>query len=143
MPLHVIHRHRRHLPGKGKTAAYGGTYQQCPYQTRSGRIGDALDIPGPIQACLRKHLIQQGNQFSHMISGGELRYHAAVLGVHGCLAVKLVGEQSGAAVVDGNAGFITGCLYSQDAHRPLRARPGSAADGKHGPSGFACPASPN
>ncbi len=124
VPFHVMHGHRRHPPGESQAAAHGGPHQQRAYQPRPGGIGDAVDAA----LCSRttgglEHLVQQRHQLSHVVPGGELRHHAAILGVRGRLAVKQVPEQAGLAVEYGDPGLVAGCLDSQYSHRRSRAGP--------------------
>ena len=92
---------------------------QRAHQPRSGGIGDAVDVAA-LEARRREHLVEQGNQLPYVIAGGELRHHAAVLGVHARLAVKQVRAQTRRAVVDGDSGLVTGSLDSQYPHAQLQ-----------------------
>ncbi len=68
---------------------------------------ESLDKPGLVE-----DLTDQGEGLADMVAGGELRHHAAELGVDLDLTVDGMSEQSAVAVVDGNAGLVAGGLDS-------------------------------
>jgi hypothetical protein len=49
-----------------------------------------------------------------MISRCEFRYDTAVLRMDRDLTVDVMREDPSCTVVQGNAGFIAGCLYAED-----------------------------
>ena len=51
-----------------------------------------------------------------MVAGGQLRYHATVLGMQTNLAVERIAQQTAVTGIDSHAGFITGGLDSQYNH---------------------------
>src|SRR6185295_15184 len=83
--------------------------QQRACQPRPLRISDPVDVawrtPG-----LAEQLSGQREYSSHVIPGGQFRYHAAVLRMHGHLRKKGVAKQAGLGVVQCDAGFVTGRL---------------------------------
>ena len=114
--LHVVYLHCRHAPGPGQAAADGAAHQQGADQSGAGGEGDAVDVVRRAVG-VRQHLADQRQGLAHMITRGQLRHHAAVVGVQGDLAVQGVGQQALFGVVNGDAGFIAGGLDAEDSHR--------------------------
>ncbi|OQV66160.1 hypothetical protein AK51_11580 [Serratia nematodiphila DZ0503SBS1] len=84
--FHVMHRHRRHVPGERQRAPHGSADQQRAHQARPGGIGHAVDV-GRGQVGLFQRSLNQRHGFAHVIAGGQFRHYAAVVGVQLHLAV--------------------------------------------------------
>ena len=107
MPFHVMHGHGRHIQGPRQSACTGGSDQQRADQSWAGCVRDAINISA-LQLGLIKTVLQQGPQFSNVISAGQLGHHAAVLGMQIDLAVQGMRKQTALSAVQREAGFVTG-----------------------------------
>jgi hypothetical protein len=61
-------------------------------------------------------LLEQGNEFPHVIAGGQFRYHAAIVRVQVDLAVEDVCKEAGFAVVKGETCFVAGSFDAENEH---------------------------
>jgi hypothetical protein len=113
--LHVVHADRRHAPGPRQAAAHAGPHQQRPDQPGPGRVGHPVECLGR-RAGLFKHLFYQRKQLADVVAGGELRHHAAELGMQLHLAVQGVRQQAALGVEHGHPGLVTGGLDAEHSH---------------------------
>ena len=111
VPLHVVHRHGRLVPGQSQAATNRGPHQQSPDQPRAGGIGDTIDI-GRGAGRLRHRRLDQRQRLANMIPARELRNHTAIIGVQLDLAIQLVREDPLLIVVDRDPGLVTGTFYT-------------------------------
>ena len=77
MAFHMMHADRRHAPGQRQRLSTGRTDQQGTDQARAGRIGHRVDLPR-LAAGLDQHLTDQRQHAFHVITGSQLRHHAAI-----------------------------------------------------------------
>ena len=118
--FHMVNAQRRHAPGEGERPSACAPDQQRTDQTRAGGVNHTVHIPF-LNACLGEHLAHQRNQPFDVVTGGQLGHDPAVHAVQVDLAEQGVGQQASLAVVQGDAGFITGGFNTQNAHRVLAA----------------------
>jgi len=116
MAFHVVDCYCRPIQCHGDAATGGGTDQQCADQSRPGCIGNAVNIR-TCQPGLCKALVDQRQQLADMITRGDFGYDPAVFRVDFHLAEQGMRAQTGIAVVQRYAGFITGCFYAKYDHR--------------------------
>jgi hypothetical protein len=114
---------RRNAQAPGQRAAEGGAHQQRAEQPGPGGVGYGVQV-GQALVRLAEHLLDQRNQLAHVVAGGELRHHAAVVGVQFHLAVQRVGQQPALGVVQRHTGFVAGGFDAQDQHGVMVTRHG-------------------
>ena len=116
MTLHVMDTQHRHTQSKSQGMGHRTTYHQRSHQTGTGGVGNAVDISANPTG-IGKHLITQRQQFANMVARGQLRHHTAVVCMHINLAEQCMRQQPTLAVVEGNAGFITGGFNTENQHK--------------------------
>ena len=131
VPFHVMDPDAGQVPGISETPGHGGTDQQGPHQTRAAGVGNAVDRR--TTAAPFDRFFQQGQYLTQVVARGELGHDTAVRRVQGDLAVQLVRQQAGLAVVDGGGSLVAGGFDAQNPHVVARCARGS--DGRSPVSG--------
>ena len=109
MAFQMVQSNDRNAKGETQARRYTRADQQGAGQSRTLGEGDPIDIlEGP--AGLREQLASQGQQAPDVIARSEFRHDSAILRVHGNLRKKGMTQQAAPGVVEGDAGFVAGCL---------------------------------
>ena len=104
-----MHGKRWQAPAPGKGLCHGAANHERTNQSGSAGVGNAFKVDR-VYVLLVQELMDQRQDFAHMVSGGQFGDHAAMLCVKCGLAKQGVGEQALVAVVQADCGFIAGSL---------------------------------
>ena len=112
MRFHVVDADGGDAEAGGEEAAEGRADHECTDEAGAGGEGNAAEFPRGA-ACLLEDLCHQRHDLLDVVPGGELRHHAAALGVQFHLAVERLRAQTLVAVVEGDAGLVAGSLDAE------------------------------
>ena len=80
MPFHMVHADCRHSQRGGQGTPDRSANQQSTYQAGPGCVSYSVNLlPGASR--FLQAFIQQRQGLSNMITGGDLRHHAAIFGM--------------------------------------------------------------
>ena len=115
MPFEVVDAHQRGLFGEGE--ALRRVHADEEGARESGAVGDGDPVEvAQLYRRLLHGLPDDRVEREHVLSGGELRDDAAVLGVHLDLRRDDVGVDRPPVLDDGGGRLVAGCLDAEDLH---------------------------
>ena len=127
MPFEVVHGNRRNLQRVRQRRRERPPDEQRTDQPGPGRIGDGVEIAQP-ELRLREHGLDHRQQLGDVIPGRELGDHAPIGRVQLDLAREPLGPDSGAGLVEGDAGLVAARFDPKDTHRQALQLTGGAAN---------------
>ena len=119
MAFHVMDADRGLVQRPRQRSGHASANEQRADQARTCGVGDAVKVTDA-HARLGQSLLDQGQQFAHVVAAGQLRHHPAIFGMQRDLAVERLRQQAVRArqrgVVDGHAGLVAGSFDAEDFH---------------------------
>ena len=113
MPFHVVHADRRHSQRGGQGTPDRSANQQSTHQAGPRCVSYSVNLLS-CAGCFLQAFIQQWQGLSNVVTGGDLRYHAAIFGMNVSLRIKRMGQQAQFTIVNGDTRFVTGRFNTQN-----------------------------